>query len=62
MLSVTGAIVGEGLGGTVALLTDGRFSGATHGFTVPKSDADKRANTHSRASAARFLKEVFNGE
>jgi dihydroxy-acid dehydratase len=32
MLSVTGAIVGEGLGETVALITDGRFSGATHGF------------------------------
>jgi dihydroxy-acid dehydratase len=32
MLSVTGAIVGEGLGDTVALLTDGRFSGATHGL------------------------------
>jgi dihydroxy-acid dehydratase len=32
MLSVTGAIVGEGLGGSVALLTDGRFSGATHGL------------------------------
>jgi dihydroxy-acid dehydratase len=32
MLSVTGAIVGEGLGSSVALLTDGRFSGATHGL------------------------------
>jgi dihydroxy-acid dehydratase len=32
MLSVTAALVGEGLGETVALLTDGRFSGATHGF------------------------------
>jgi len=32
MLSVTGAIVGEGLGNSVALLTDGRFSGATHGL------------------------------
>ena len=32
MLSVTGAIVGEGLGSAVALLTDGRFSGATHGL------------------------------
>src|SRR5579863_3311112 len=32
MLSVTGAIVGEGLGTSVALLTDGRFSGATHGL------------------------------
>jgi dihydroxy-acid dehydratase len=32
MLAVTGAIVGAGLGETVALLTDGRFSGATHGF------------------------------
>jgi dihydroxy-acid dehydratase len=32
MLAVTGAIVGAGLGESVALLTDGRFSGATHGF------------------------------
>ena len=32
MLGVTGALVGEGLGDTVALLTDGRFSGATHGL------------------------------
>jgi dihydroxy-acid dehydratase len=34
MLSVTGAIVGEGLGESVALLTDGRFSGATHGLMM----------------------------
>src|SRR5205807_616310 len=34
MLSVTGAIVGEGLGDKVALITDGRFSGATHGHMV----------------------------
>jgi dihydroxy-acid dehydratase len=34
MLAVTAAINGEGLGGDVALITDGRFSGATHGFTV----------------------------
>jgi dihydroxy-acid dehydratase len=32
MLGVTAALVGEGLGDSVALLTDGRFSGATHGF------------------------------
>ncbi|MBI4463412.1 MAG: dihydroxy-acid dehydratase, partial [Acidobacteria bacterium] len=32
MLAVTGAIHGEGLGDKVALLTDGRFSGATHGL------------------------------
>jgi dihydroxy-acid dehydratase len=32
MLHVTAAIVGEGLSESVALLTDGRFSGATHGF------------------------------
>jgi dihydroxy-acid dehydratase len=32
MLAVTAAIQGEGLGARVALLTDGRFSGATHGF------------------------------
>ncbi|MBX5458791.1 MAG: dihydroxy-acid dehydratase [Thermogemmatispora sp.] len=34
MLGVTSAIVGEGLGETVALLTDGRFSGATRGLMV----------------------------
>jgi dihydroxy-acid dehydratase len=32
MLAVTAALVGAGLGDSVALLTDGRFSGATHGF------------------------------
>jgi dihydroxy-acid dehydratase len=34
MLGVTAAIVGEGLGDEVALITDGRFSGATHGLMV----------------------------
>jgi dihydroxy-acid dehydratase len=34
MLGVTGAIVGAGLGESVALITDGRFSGATRGFCV----------------------------
>jgi dihydroxy-acid dehydratase len=34
MLSVTSAIVGAGLGDKVALITDGRFSGASHGFIV----------------------------
>ena len=34
MLQVTAAIVGEGLGGEVALITDGRFSGATRGLMV----------------------------
>ena len=34
MLGVTGAIVGAGLGDSVALMTDGRFSGATRGFMV----------------------------
>ncbi len=34
MLGVTGAIAGAGLGETVALLTDGRFSGATRGFCI----------------------------
>ena len=34
MLHVTGALQGAGLGDSVALLTDGRFSGATHGFMV----------------------------
>ncbi|MEP7041464.1 MAG: dihydroxy-acid dehydratase [Dokdonella sp.] len=34
MLAVTAALVGRGLGDDVALMTDGRFSGATHGFMV----------------------------
>ncbi|TMD79806.1 MAG: dihydroxy-acid dehydratase, partial [Chloroflexi bacterium] len=34
MLGVTGALAGEGLGDSVALITDGRFSGATHGLMV----------------------------
>ncbi len=34
MLAVTAALVGRGLGDEVALITDGRFSGATHGFMV----------------------------
>jgi dihydroxy-acid dehydratase len=34
MLSVTAALVGRGLGQSVALITDGRFSGATHGIMV----------------------------
>ena len=34
MLAVTAAIAGQGLGEEVALVTDGRFSGATHGFMV----------------------------
>ena len=34
MLAVTGAIVGEGLGESVALMTDGRFSGATRGLMI----------------------------
>jgi dihydroxy-acid dehydratase len=34
MLGVTAALVGRGLGNDVGLITDGRFSGATHGFMV----------------------------
>ncbi len=34
MLSPTGAIMGRGLGDKVALITDGRFSGGSHGFVV----------------------------
>jgi dihydroxy-acid dehydratase len=34
MLSISAIVIGKGLGGQVALLTDGRFSGGTHGFVV----------------------------
>jgi dihydroxy-acid dehydratase len=34
MLGVTAALAGQGLAGKVALMTDGRFSGASHGFVI----------------------------
>ncbi|NNU16862.1 dihydroxy-acid dehydratase [Parvularcula sp. ZS-1/3] len=34
MLAITGALAGQGLAGKVALITDGRFSGASHGFVI----------------------------
>jgi len=34
MLSITGALMGQGLGDSVGLITDGRFSGGTHGLVV----------------------------
>jgi len=38
------------------------YSGAHHGFSVPKSKDDQRADTQSRATAGRYLQEVFAGE
>jgi len=38
------------------------YSGAHHGFAVPKSKDDQRADTQSRATAGRYLQEVFAGE
>ena len=43
MLAVTAALVGQGLGDDVALITDGRFSGATHGFMVGHISPGSRA-------------------
>ncbi|MEX1029754.1 MAG: dihydroxy-acid dehydratase [Paenibacillaceae bacterium] len=34
MLSISAIVIGKGLGGSVSLITDGRFSGGTHGFVV----------------------------
>ena len=65
MLSVTGALVGEGLGEHVALLTDGRFSGGTHGLMlghVPprrpwaaRSPSSRRATSSSWTSRTEAL-------
>lgn len=38
------------------------YSGANHGFSVPKSKPDQRADVQSRAAAGRYLKETFSGE
>ena len=50
MLQVTAAIIGEGLGDSVALVTDGRFSGATHGFMVGHVAPEAFAAARSRLS------------
>ena len=50
MLHVTGAIVGEGLSDSVALITDGRFSGATHGFMIGHVDAGGIARRPDRGA------------
>ena len=56
MLHVTGAIVGEGLSDSVALITDGRFSGATHGFMVghiaPEASRAARSPRCARATSS----------
>jgi len=56
MLHVTGALQGAGLGDTVALMTDGRFSGATHGFMIghiaqrpPREARSPRSGTATRS-------------
>ena len=57
MLHVTAAIVGEGLSDEVALVTDGRFSGATHGFMVghvcPEAANAGRSPSSARARRSR---------
>ncbi|MGB3546654.1 MAG: dihydroxy-acid dehydratase [Saprospiraceae bacterium] len=54
MLKPTSAIMGEGLGGKVALITDGRFSGGTHGFVV--------GHISPEAQAGGLLALVRNGD
>ena len=55
MLIVTSAVIGAGLGDSVALITDGRFSGATHGFMVAHiaPEAFHGTWTHRRRSRRR---------
>ena len=56
MLSPTTAIMGKGLGDKVALITDGRFSGGSHGFVVGHVVAGSRARRPARARARRRLR------
>ena len=53
MLGVTAAIVGAGLSDHVALVTDGRFSGATRGFMVGHVPRKRRGGPLSFATATR---------
>ncbi len=53
MLAVTAALVGQGLDTSVALMTDGRFSGATYGFMVGHVAPGSRARRPDRPAARR---------
>jgi dihydroxy-acid dehydratase len=53
MLSPTGAIMGLGLGDKVALITDGRFSGGSHGFVVGHVSPEAGRGRPDRADAQR---------
>ena len=52
MLAVTAAIVGRGLGDSVALVTDGRFSGATHGMMAGHVSPEAERRRADRAACA----------
>ena len=54
MLSPTSAIMGQGLGNDVALITDGRFSGGSHGFVV--------GHISPEAAVGRPLQIVMDGD
>ena len=50
MLKPTSALIGAGLGHDVALLTDGRFSGGSHGFLIGSSNSVSRADSRTHCS------------
>ena len=56
MLSPSAALVGSGLGKSVALVTDGRFSGASHGITN-----HKRSQSHRQSSTSIFTAGIMIG-
>ena len=53
MLAVTGALVGQGISESIALITDGRFSGATHGLMV----GHVAPEAAQRAARSRFMRD-----
>ena len=53
MLAPTGALIGKGLGNSVGLLTDGRFSGGTYGMVVGHVSPEAFVGGHDRAGARR---------
>ena len=55
MLSPTSALIGKGLGDSVGLLTDGRFSGGTYGMVVGHVAPEALVGGHDRAGARRRL-------
>jgi hypothetical protein len=61
MLTPTSAIMGAGLGKDVALITDGRFSGGSHGFVIGHVTPEAQVQSHTTHSTAQHQMITMTG-